>query len=49
MDWTLGRVVIDIGVFIGDSSIYFALRGAKRVIAVEPHSEAYKKTVENIS
>jgi FkbM family methyltransferase len=43
-----GKVVVDIGAFIGDSSIYFALRSAKRVIAVEPHPEAYKEMVENI-
>jgi FkbM family methyltransferase len=29
------RVVIDIGSNIGDSSIYFALKGAKRVIGIE--------------
>jgi FkbM family methyltransferase len=43
-----GKVVVDIGAFIGDSSIYFALRGAKKVIAVESHPETYKKMVENI-
>jgi FkbM family methyltransferase len=42
------KVVVDVGAFIGDSSIYFALRGARRVIAVEPHPEAYKVMVENI-
>jgi hypothetical protein len=42
------KVVVDVGAFIGDSSIYFALRGASRVIAVEPHPEAYKVMVENI-
>lgn len=30
------RVVVDIGGFVGDSSIYFAHRGAKQVIAYEP-------------
>jgi hypothetical protein len=39
------KVVVDVGAFIGDSSIYFALRGASRVIAVEPHPEAYKVMV----
>jgi FkbM family methyltransferase len=42
------KVVVDVGAFIGDSSIYFALRGASRVIAIEPHPEAYKVMVENI-
>jgi FkbM family methyltransferase len=31
-----GRTVVDVGSFIGDSSIYFALRGARRVVALEP-------------
>jgi FkbM family methyltransferase len=42
------RIVIDIGAYIGDSSIYFALRGAKKVIAIEPHPEAFKEMIENI-
>jgi hypothetical protein len=25
-----GRVVVDVGAFVGDSSIYFALKGAKK-------------------
>jgi 23S rRNA G2069 N7-methylase RlmK/C1962 C5-methylase RlmI len=25
-----GKVVIDVGAYIGDSAIYFALRGAKK-------------------
>jgi len=44
-----GRVVIDIGAFVGDSAIYFALsRGAKRVIAVEPHPGAFAEMLDNI-
>jgi FkbM family methyltransferase len=43
-----GRVVIDVGAFVGDSAIYFALRGARRVIAIEPHPEAFREMVENI-
>jgi FkbM family methyltransferase len=43
------RIVIDIGAYIGDSSIYFALRGAKKVIAIEPHPEAFKEMIENIN
>ena len=30
------ETVVDIGANIGDSSIYFAVMGAKRVIAIEP-------------
>ncbi len=44
----VGRVVVDVGAYIGDSAIYFALRGAKRVIAVEPHPNAYAEMLENI-
>lgn len=40
--------VIDIGAFIGDTAIYFALKGARRVIAIEPHPESYKEMLENI-
>jgi len=43
-----GRVVYDIGAFVGDSPIYFALKGAKRVIALEPNHEAFKEMLENI-
>jgi FkbM family methyltransferase len=39
--------VIDVGAFVGDSVIYFILKGAKRVIAVEPHPKAYKELIEN--
>jgi FkbM family methyltransferase len=42
------RVVIDVGAFVGDSAIYFVLRGAKRVIALEPNPEAFKEMLENI-
>ncbi len=43
-----GRTVIDVGAFVGDSSIYFALRGAKKVIAVEPHPKAFSELLDNI-
>ena len=43
-----GRVVIDVGAFVGDSAIYFALGGARRVIAIEPHPEAFREMIENI-
>jgi FkbM family methyltransferase len=40
--------VFDIGVFVGDSSIYFILKGAKKVYAIEPHPDAYNEMLENI-
>jgi FkbM family methyltransferase len=43
-----GKTVVDVGAFIGDSAIYFALKGARRVIAVEPHPGAYAEMLENV-
>ena len=43
-----GRVVVDVGAFVGDSAIYFALKGAKRIIAVEPYPGAYTEMLDNI-
>jgi len=43
-----GKHVVDVGAFVGDSSIYFALKGAERVIAIEPHPVAYQEMLENI-
>jgi len=42
------KSVLDIGAFIGDSPIYFVLKGAKKVYAIEPHPDAYKEMLENI-
>ena len=42
------RIVVDIGAFIGDSAIYFALKGARKVYAVEPHPSAYTEMLGNI-
>jgi FkbM family methyltransferase len=43
-----GKVVIDVGAFVGDTAIYFALKGARRIIAVEPHPGAYAEMLDNI-
>lgn len=43
-----GRAVIDIGANIGDSSIYFALRGASKIVGVEPIPDNYEMAVKNI-
>lgn len=42
------KVVIDIGASIADSSIYFALRGAQKVIALEPCPSTYQIAKKNI-
>lgn len=44
-----GRDVIDIGACIGDSAIYFALKKAKHVYAIEPFPASYKMARKNIS
>jgi hypothetical protein len=43
-----GRVVVDVGAYIGDSAIYFALKGARKVIAIEPHPGAFAEMLDNI-
>jgi len=40
--------VLDIGAFVGDSPIYFILKGAKKVYAIEPHPGAYNEMIENM-
>jgi len=43
-----GKMVIDVGAFVGDSAIYFVLKGARRVIAIEPHPGAFAEMLDNI-
>ena len=40
--------VIDVGMNIGDSSIYFSMNGAKRVIGLEPYPYAFSIAEKNI-
>lgn len=42
------KVVVDIGATMGDSAIYFALNGAKKVIALEPVPYSFNLAVKNI-
>ena len=42
------RGVVDVGAFVVGSAIYFAFRGARRVIAVEPHPGAFAEMLDNI-
>ena len=44
-----GKIVLDLGANIADSCIYFALRGAERVIGVEPLLKNYEMAEENIN
>jgi FkbM family methyltransferase len=43
-----GKIVIDIGANIGDSPIYFALKGAASVVALEPYPKNYQIAKYNI-
>jgi FkbM family methyltransferase len=43
-----GKDVVDIGANVGDSSIYFALKGARRVVGVEPLPNVYARAIENV-
>jgi len=40
--------VIDVGAYVGDTAIYFLLRGAKHVYAVEPNPTAIRIAMENV-
>ena len=42
------KVVIDIGACTGDTSIYFAVRGAEKVIAIEPYPKNFEMLKKNI-
>ena len=41
------RRVVDVGAFVGDSSIYFVKRGATFVYAIEPNNSAYSELILN--
>ncbi len=43
-----GMTIIDVGASNADSSIFFAINGAKKVIALEPFKESYELGVRNI-
>jgi len=42
------KIVIDIGSNIGDSAIYFCLRGAQKVIGLDPYQKNYNFALKNI-
>ena len=43
-----GKSVLDVGAYVGDSSILFAAMGARRVVAVEPSPWAYSVARKNV-
>lgn len=42
------KIVLDVGMSSGDSSIYFALKGARRVIGLEPFKPSFDLAIQNI-
>ncbi|MEM3759529.1 MAG: FkbM family methyltransferase [Candidatus Bathyarchaeia archaeon] len=40
--------VVDVGAFIGDTSIYFASHGAEKVIAFEPAKNLFHLALQNV-
>ena len=43
-----GKTVLDIGANIGDTALYFASKGVKRVFALEPFADPFKMLLRNI-
>jgi FkbM family methyltransferase len=43
-----GRTIVDVGAGVGDTAILFSLRGARRVIALEPYPRLYGEALLNI-
>jgi len=43
-----GKIVIDVGASMGDSSIYFAKKGAKEIYAYEPDKDEFDLASKNI-
>ncbi len=43
-----GGVVVDVGGYVGDTAIYFAKKGARKVYAYEPNPVNYKYLVMNV-
>ena len=43
-----GKIIVDVGAYNGDSSIYFSRRGAALVIGLEPDPRNYKLADENM-
>jgi FkbM family methyltransferase len=43
-----GKRVLDVGASMGDTAVYFALRGAREVVAFEPYPFPYQFALKNI-
>jgi FkbM family methyltransferase len=42
------RVIVDVGAGVGDTAILFTLRGARKIIALEPYLGIYSIALENV-
>ena len=42
------KVVLDVGANIGDTPVYFAMRGSKKVIGIEPFPQNYEIAKKNV-
>ncbi|MFP3190536.1 MAG: FkbM family methyltransferase [Thermoproteota archaeon] len=42
-------IILDVGGEVGDTALYFALKGAKKVIVIEPFPNNYEYLVKNIN
>jgi len=42
-------IVIDVGGEVGDTALYFAIKGAKKVIVIEPFPNNYEYLIKNIN
>lgn len=43
-----GKTVLDIGLYRGESALYFLLKGAQKVLAIEPNKEHYLHATETV-
>lgn len=43
-----GKVVVDVGAFIGDTAIYFAGKGAEKIVAFEPNPDIIEVARKNV-
>ena len=43
-----GKIVVDAGAYIGDSTVILAKLGAKKIYAYEPHPELHKLLIANL-
>jgi FkbM family methyltransferase len=44
-----GKIVVDIGAYLGETAVYFTLNGAKKVISLEPYPSAYDLAKKNLA